>query len=228
MATRFLPNFDKGAESPICRIIFSIIAIFHKGLVQISFSLSSPTLRHYQIISPGGLLKEITIEEVKRGYSKIRNKGLAEALVYMHEVENWGGGVARYFTAMKNAGLPPPMAEERDGFFKVVFWRPRNTSQTTGADTTSKATTNTTTKTTTKVATTTNATAENSPETKLNGSSLSIFNLIEKQPAITAEELVVSTGLTLNGVRYHIKRLKATCGLRRVGGRKEGRWEFPK
>ena len=48
MATRFLPNFDKGAEPPICRIIFSIIAIFHKGLVQISFSLSSPTLRHYQ------------------------------------------------------------------------------------------------------------------------------------------------------------------------------------
>ena len=47
MATRFLPNFDKGAEPPICRIIFSIIAIFHKGLVQISFSLSSPTLRHY-------------------------------------------------------------------------------------------------------------------------------------------------------------------------------------
>ena len=47
MATRFHPNFDKGAETPICRIIFSIIAIFHKGLAQISFSLSSPTLRHY-------------------------------------------------------------------------------------------------------------------------------------------------------------------------------------
>ena len=50
MATRFLLNFDMGAEPPICRIIFSIIAIFHKGLVQISFSLSSPTLRHYQLI----------------------------------------------------------------------------------------------------------------------------------------------------------------------------------
>ena len=54
MATRFLPNFDKGAEPPICRIIFSIIAIFHKGLVQISFSLSSPTLRHYQFIAADG------------------------------------------------------------------------------------------------------------------------------------------------------------------------------
>ena len=50
MPTRFLPNFDKGADPPICRIIFSIIAIFHKGLVQISFTLSSPTLRHYLII----------------------------------------------------------------------------------------------------------------------------------------------------------------------------------
>ena len=50
MATRFLLNFDMGAEPPICRIIFSIIAIFHKDLVQISFSLSSPTLRHYQFL----------------------------------------------------------------------------------------------------------------------------------------------------------------------------------
>ena len=25
--------------------------------------------------------------------------------------------------AMEKAGLPPPVADERDGFFKVVFWR---------------------------------------------------------------------------------------------------------
>ena len=97
-----------------------------------------------EILSPGGLLKEITIEEVKRGYSKIRNKGLADALVYMHEVENWGGGVARYFTAMQNAKLPPPVAEEKDGFFKVVFWRPTtNTTTSATPDATPKTTPNT-------------------------------------------------------------------------------------
>ena len=47
---------------------------------------------------------------------------MTEALVYMHEVESWGGGVVRYFMALEMAGLPL-VAEERDGFFKVVLGR---------------------------------------------------------------------------------------------------------
>lgn len=162
-----------------------------------------------EILSPGGLLKEITIEEVKRGYSKIRNKGLADALVYMHEVENWGGGVARYFTAMQNAKLPPPVAEEKDGFFKVVFWRP-TTSTTTSAtpDATPKTTTN------------------DSLEEVLGSKSMEVYKSILSNPLMTINELAILMGLTNNGIKYHIKRLKATCGLHRVGGRKEGKWDF--
>ena len=39
------------------------------------------------------------------------------------EVEAWGGGVSRYFTACAASGLPPPTVSEEAGFFKVVFWR---------------------------------------------------------------------------------------------------------
>ena len=56
---------------------------------------------------------------------------------------------------------------------------------------------------------------------------MSVYKLILRQPSITADELVDSTGLTRDGVRYHIKRLKALVGLRRVGGRRVGKWELP-
>lgn len=197
-------------------------AVFHRNYLEPSNVYVALYADRLEILSPGTLLKEITIEEVKRGYSKIRNKGLAEALVYMHEVESWGGGVARYFTAMERAGLPPPVAEEQDGFFKVVFWRKANGAagnggKGSGAETTPKTTPKTTPRTTPK----------RRRAISLKGRSLTLYKLIARQPTITIEELVGETGLTRNGVKYHIKRLKALVGLRRIGGRKEGKWEIP-
>ena len=57
------------------------------------------------------------------GFSKLRNNALGAALEYMKEVEAWGGGVSRYFTACAAAGHQPPTVMEEAGFFKVVFWR---------------------------------------------------------------------------------------------------------
>lgn len=192
-------------------------AVFHRNYLEPSNVYVALYADRLEILSPGGLLKEITIEEVKRGYSKIRNKGLADALVYMHEVENWGGGVARYFTAMQNAKLPPPVAEEKDGFFKVVFWRP-TTGTTTSATpkTTPNATPNATPKTT----------PNDSLEEVLGSKSMEVYKSILSNPSMTINELAILMGLTNNGIKYHIKRLKATCGLHRVGGRKEGKWDF--
>ena len=61
--------------------------------------------------------------DVKSGFSKLRNSALGDALEYMKEVEAWGGGVSRYFTACAATGLQPPTVTEEAGFFKVVFWR---------------------------------------------------------------------------------------------------------
>lgn len=204
-------------------------AVFHRNYLDPSNVYVALYADRLEIISPGTLLKEITIEEVKRGYSKVRNKGLAEALVYMHEVENWGGGVARYFTAMEKAGLPPPIAEDKDGFFKVVFWRAVKGAWGTVAKTTPKTTPKTTSKTTPKTTpkTTTKTTTKKRFENDLKGMSLEIYRLLERQPSMTIAELVDATHLTRNGIKYHIKRLKTIVGLRRTGGRKGGKWEIP-
>ena len=68
-------------------------------------------------------VKDFSLEDAMNGFSKLRNNALGDALEYMKEVEAWGGGVSRYFTACAASGLPPPTVSEEAGFFKVVFWR---------------------------------------------------------------------------------------------------------
>ena len=43
-----------------------------------------------EVTSPGMLDSEITIEKMKSGLSKIRNRGIAPAFSYMNIVEAWG------------------------------------------------------------------------------------------------------------------------------------------
>lgn len=58
-----------------------------------------------EITSPGGLMPGVTIERMKEGYSKIRNRALAHAFLYMNLIEAWGSGIPRLMKAMRNYGL---------------------------------------------------------------------------------------------------------------------------
>jgi predicted HTH transcriptional regulator len=86
----------------------------------------------------------------------------------------------------------------------------------TAQKTTTKATTKTTTKTATK----------DQLATVLEGETLAVGKLIVQNPAMTLDELAQESGLSRDGVRYHIRALKTKAGLVRVGGRKAGHWEF--
>jgi len=103
-------------------------AVFHRNYLEPSEVYVALYDDRLEITSPGGLVRDMTLEQAEHGYSKIRNDGLALALSYMKEVEGWGGGVARYFTDWTAAGLPRPRLEETPGFFKVVFDRKRKTN----------------------------------------------------------------------------------------------------
>ena len=105
-------------------------AVFHRNYLEPSEVYVALYDDRLEITSPGGLVRDMTIEQAEHGYSKIRNDGLALALSYMKEVEGWGGGVARYFTDWTAAGLPRPKLEETPGFFKVVFERKKKSNET--------------------------------------------------------------------------------------------------
>ena len=98
-------------------------AVFHRDYLEPSSIYVALYDDRLEILSPGGLVKDFSLEDAMNGFSKLRNNALGDALEYMKEVEAWGGGVSRYFTACATSGLPPPTVTEEAGFFKVVFWR---------------------------------------------------------------------------------------------------------
>ena len=79
------------------------------------------------------LLEEIAQDEsASLEFKEFRPKDSLKFTKTVVAFANGRGGVARYYTAMAKADLKPPVAEEQDEVFKVVFWRPQITSKTIG------------------------------------------------------------------------------------------------
>ena len=76
-----------------------------------------------EVTSPGMLIGGLTIEEMKKGYSRPRNKGIVSALAYMKVVERWGSGIPRLYENCKSAGLREPELSEKAGCFRVNMFR---------------------------------------------------------------------------------------------------------
>lgn len=51
-----------------------------------------------------------------------------------------------------------------------------------------------------------------------------IVELMEIEPRITARQIAKHLGISFDGVRYHIKKLKAQSVIKREGSTKSGKW----
>ena len=69
--------------------------------------------------------------------------------------------------------------------------------------------------------TTTKTTTETTTETIKK-----LLEIIKVNPNITAKELCVMLGLTIDGVRYHLNKLKKQGKILRVGSNKSGYWQI--
>ena len=79
-----------------------------------------------EITSPGGLLPGVTIDLMKEGFSKIRNRSLANAFAYMNLVEAWGSGIPKLMQAMKEYGLREPEFIDMEVAFRLNLYRGHN------------------------------------------------------------------------------------------------------
>ena len=52
--------------------------------------------------------------------------------------------------------------------------------------------------------------------------------LLQRDPEISLAAVAGRVGLTVDGVRYHIRKLKSAGAIRRVGSSRAGRWEVLK
>ncbi len=76
-----------------------------------------------EVTSPGMLSYGMSLEKIKEGYSKIRNRCIANAFVYMKIIESWGSGIPRMIQECKDYGLNEPELIDFDGDFRVNLYR---------------------------------------------------------------------------------------------------------
>ena len=74
-----------------------------------------------EIESPGLLPAGLTVEDLRRGVSKLRNRVIGRVFQEIGLIEQWGSGIQRMSAACRDAGLPAPVLEELGSRFRVTL-----------------------------------------------------------------------------------------------------------
>ena len=73
-----------------------------------------------EVENPGLLPFGLTVEDLHRGISKLRNRVIGRVFHALGLIEQWGSGVQRMTAACRDAGLPAPVFEEIGTRFRVT------------------------------------------------------------------------------------------------------------
>ncbi|NLH36595.1 MAG: ATP-dependent DNA helicase [Thermotogaceae bacterium] len=76
-----------------------------------------------EIVSPGGLPGNLTVELIMKGRSEIRNRVVARFFKEMGYIEQWGTGIVRILELCREKGLKTPKFEDDGSFFTVVIYK---------------------------------------------------------------------------------------------------------
>ena len=74
-----------------------------------------------EVENPGLLPLGLTIEDLRRGVSKLRNRVIGRVFHTLGLIEQWGSGIQRMTAACKDAGLAAPEFEELANRFRVTI-----------------------------------------------------------------------------------------------------------
>lgn len=78
-----------------------------------------------EIENPGLLPFGLTLDDLPRGISKLRNRVIGRAFNALGLIEQWGSGIQRMMAACRDVGLAPPTFEEIGTRFRVTLWLER-------------------------------------------------------------------------------------------------------
>lgn len=148
-----------------------------------------------EVTSPGMLLNGVSIAKMKEGYSKIRNRAIANAFSYMKIIEKWGSGIPRIIRECREYGLPEPEFLDFDGDFRVNMFR--NTA----------------------------ISLNGISDTKNETNETIALRLIQENPAITQKEIKEKMGVSLVTVKRLMSDLQKSGRIQRKGSRRSGTWQ---
>lgn len=76
-----------------------------------------------EIVSPGMLLPELTLDQIRHGQSIVRNRSLASMFRYLGLMEQWGIGIPKAIESCLEYGLQEPVLEASGSAFIVSIYR---------------------------------------------------------------------------------------------------------
>ena len=159
------------------------------------------------VMSPGKPHPAVDVAHLDKPHSSNPvNPLIADALYLTGHIERIGTGLEDLFKVCRSAGLPRPEIEMFGGEFHLTVFRKKTNK-----------------KTNKKRA---NGTKIEQPlQVHLIGSSKLVLDAIMETPEISIAKLSLTTGLSVEGVRYQISKLKKAVGLAHIGPDKGGHWE---
>ena len=198
------------------------------------------------ITNPGQLPFDMSLEDLEDPdhSSRPRNKLIAQVFYDMHIIEHYGSGVRRIKDDCDKNGNPYPVWKSARGEFQVKF--PSRTVESVaklgidpeklGVSSIVPAAKNQENEAEHfwKTVVKSQGTVVKDPGTVVKQQSIGedgatagekIIRLIIENPKITRHELAMATALSVRGVEYNLKVLKAANRIRRVGPDKGGHWE---
>ncbi len=78
-----------------------------------------------EVENPGLLPFGLTVDDLRRGISKLRNRVIGRVFHELGLVEQWGSGIQRMTVACRDAGLADPSLEELGARFRVTLFTSR-------------------------------------------------------------------------------------------------------
>ena len=164
-----------------------------------------------EITSPGGLMPGVTLDKMKEGYSKIRNRALAHAFSYMNLIEAWGSGIPKLMEAMQEYGLRDPEFCDLEIGFRINLYR-KEENELKGSQ----------------------KGAEKEPKRSQKGAEKELKNRakikngilqrMQENPAITQRKLMEEFELIRKQIQTIIKELQENGIVERQGPARSGKW----
>ncbi len=185
-----------------------------------------------EITSPGMLYGGLTVEQAISGRSKIRNVCIAEVFSRMGIIEQWGTGLQRMIRGCREYGVQEPEFVDMGDSFRVIFYRSNietdieNMERVAVTGTEIKDTGIESRMTDIENRETGTEMIEDELLSVLSDTEKKVAKLILKNPEITQDKMAEVMGMSKNGIRYVMNKLKNKGLLVRVGATKKGKWSI--
>ena len=193
-----------------------------------------------EITSPGRLFNGVTLEKIREGFSKTRNRGIANMLSYMRVIESWGSGIPRILRECKEKGLPEPSVGVSEDYVIVQLFRddyydtprltrnhqenPQETTQLTKNHQENPQETTQLTKNHQETLQEIKRVLRLKDGTKLKDVEVDIINLMFLEPGISQKEIAKRFGISMESAKHYVSKLKGYNVLKREGATKRGKW----